>query len=60
MQGKKAGHAQEEKLNKLMEEMDGVSDEHVQEQIRGAFAIYFEMYPEELEEPKARRKAPKG
>ena len=60
MQGKKAGHAQEEKLNKLMEKMDGVNDEHVQEQIRGAFATYFEMYPEELEEPKPRRKAPKG
>jgi len=40
--------------------MDGVNDEHVQEQIRGAFATYFEMYPEELEEPKPRRKATKG
>jgi len=63
MQGKKVGHQQEEKLNKLLEKMEGVNDEQVQEQIRNAFATYFEMYPEEAEEPKKtarNKKAPKG
>lgn len=62
MKGKRVGHQQEEKLNKLLEKMDGVQDEQVQEQIRNAFATYFEMYPDEADPKKTARnkKAPKG